>query len=155
MHLEGKIPLTVFIGWFLAGKDFLLSGPLVDEIISGIPLKQGWNLVTWLLLCPSRLAVVGSVTRGLGGHRPYLVSGKMELPPISWSAGLILGQRSQLDPQIASLLPDAWTDVTSARSLIGLPSDPWTGCWAVKAGLGLCLSGAGLKTRGPLQGLQL
>lgn len=54
----------------LAGKDILLSGPLVNGIISGVPLKQGWNLVHGCCYAQVVLLLLGLLPEGWVGIDP-------------------------------------------------------------------------------------
>lgn len=132
--------LLVFTDWFWQVKTFFLSG-LWD--LTQVGLEPGHMAAA----LPSSIHHWWVCCHGFGWT--WILSGLWteELPPIFWSVGLVLGQGSRIGSSDSQPFTRRMGGGPFASFLGGLLPGIWIGCcWAVKTGLGVCLSGAGWKS---------
>lgn len=88
------LPLIILTDWFGQVRNFSYEVPELMRLSLVSCSNGGWHLVTWILFLPHQsLSLLDLLPGGLGRHGSCQASGHMELPPVLWSVGLVLGWR--------------------------------------------------------------
>ena len=99
----------------LMSNSLLLSGPCVDNIVSGIIVQQPGAGLCSCCWFHSKVYSWEPVTRGTGGHEDFLVFEWTGLFPGRWSLGLVMKQKSAswitvgLLPGVQMGVPTFWS----------------------------------------------